>query len=142
MTKNIEYIVGRAENLMQKVDQIESDFYRSMVPLHENGRLRRVAGVRENGFSIRYKRDGNSLYYSENGFRANIPKSNNDGDYMTSNSYQDKYYNFKVKEDRLMINSHKGRKELLQLFPDLTVDEVVGKIEKSLEAKNVYKTNC
>ena len=53
MTKNIEYIVGRAENLMQKVDQIESDFYRSMVPLHENGSLRRVAGVSENGFSIK-----------------------------------------------------------------------------------------
>ena len=138
MTENIEEMVGKATNLLYKVEQIESKFYEAMIPLHENESLRRIAGVDSDGVSIRYERDENSLDYSIKGFRANIPKSNNDGSYCENSSYSDKFYNFKVKDGRLVINSHEGKKELLQLFPDLTVDEVVEKIEKSLEDKNVY----
>jgi len=125
--------------LLDHIDSSEQRFYDAVLPLHEDERLRAYA-KRNYGFKITGGGSSSStaLYFSENGFRATIPKFVG-GDDMYSGSYHGKCYPFKLEEGKLVVASHKGKEEMLDLFPDLTVDKIESALEQEIKKTKIFK---
>jgi hypothetical protein len=114
-------------DLIGQLEQSENEFYKTMIELHNNTTLRKFAD--ENGDIYISKSDDERLFYTETGFGYVTPEYDN---YYDSN--MDGFYEFKV-QDKKLKSKHSQRTELTKLFPRLTLDQVMSKIEKEISKR-------
>ena len=126
--------------MLERMDTYKEEFYRGAIALQNDIKLRKLAGSKgDYGFAITgTKVDGGfaGLSYRKSGFVASIPK------YETGSwgGYRDYRYLFKVEDNKLFVRYHKGKKELLELFPKTTVEDIIQSIEAGIKKLPIYKT--
>ena len=129
----------RLEEMLNKIEESRTDYYQGLITMHNSKALRGLTQVQSLTIvQPRYNSD-NGLYFGGEGFYANIPKYLGGGDYRESGTYKQCKYNFKVKSNILVTRTHKGKYELLSLFPSLTPETIEEKLCNGIEKVPMYK---
>jgi len=138
--KNLDQLLGQAESSREQKENYKKEFYKDAIELHEDERLKKIAGK---GFPIikgKRKKD-KELWYTSKGFETNIPEYftdfHDDGGY-----YSASYHTFQVEQEKLVIKSDRNSramfdysraKEMLELFPKVTTNEVIEALEEGVK---------
>ena len=134
--EKFEAIVAKAENQ-------QNEFYQKVIGLHEDKRLRSLAGQKYGGLTydeldgftiVKGGYGSDKLFYTDKGFKADIPVCIERGNYCESGTYNSRYYVCKVKDNKLFVN----KKELLKVFPNLTLEKILEGIENGIKTLPLY----
>jgi hypothetical protein len=126
----------RLYEMLQKVDAKVAQFYCTAIELHENENLRSLAG---SPIKIVKSSYGNSLDYTSNGFRVIATECIESGDMYSGGRYRHHQHLFEKSEGKLYAKTYKGRKELLDLFPSLTLTGLEAKLVEGIEESALYR---
>lgn len=123
------------EAIVAKAETQQNEFYQKVIELHEDKRLRSLAGQLSYGISfVGMNFSSNKLFYTDKGFKVDIPVCIERGNYCESGTYNSRYYVCKVKDNKLFVN----KKELLKYFPELTLEKILAGIEKGIKTLPLY----
>jgi len=131
----------KLEELISKIDSEKSEFYKSAIELHEDKKLKELAGMSDEGFKIfeEKKYGGNMLYYEEKGFTAVVAYYHCGDELDKSGWYDYDTHQFKVEDDKLITKYGSKKHELLELFPKITIEKINKALEKEIKKTYVYK---
>ncbi len=138
----------KLEEMLDELDSERDTFYEEVIALHNNESLRQY--VKQYGeipiIPHNYKAESNVLNYTSEGFEAGISYWDTEGvepdamayggDYV--GRYTREYKPFVVLDSRLAVEltiSSDEVKEMLEIFPKLTVDYMRSKLEKEIDKK-------
>jgi len=130
------------EAMLKQLEGYRGEFYKQLIPLHENPGLRALAG--KDCFSI-YKPQWNSeisLWFNTSGFAVGIPVYHSGSDWDLSGYYTTNVRPF-TKENGVLVVRRKAKakkEELLELFPKLTVEGIEAVLEKEVKKLDIFNT--
>jgi hypothetical protein len=140
--KEITDLIGnidleKFEKVVANAQLQQTEFYLKVIELHKDERLKSLASQKYEGFTIVPGGYGcDKLFYTDKGFKADIPVCTEPGSYCESGRYESRYYICKDRYNKLIAN----RKDLLHYFPKLTLEKIIQKIEAGIKALPAYKT--
>jgi hypothetical protein len=142
----------RLEKILDDVNLIESQvydekcqFYNEIIPVHNDEKLRsfvrKYCNCKPGLLLIEKNKDSDfSLYYGMNGFKAGISFCRDPFAWIKGmDGYDTRYYNFKIIDDKLITSVDEGPKEMLNLFPKLTMENVYTKLESEMKKIDIYE---
>ena len=135
----------RLEDIVRRINEIEKQFYKEMIPVHNDEKLRsfmKEYSQKSEGFIIKgnVNNYGNCLSYSSNGFKFGVSKFHDTSDYWGgSGYYTTRFQDFKVVKEKLIVPVSSKKNEMLQLFPNITIEDVYSKIEEGMKRNDVYR---
>ncbi len=134
MKKKLEEIIG-------KIDAEKSEFYKNAIELHEDKKLREIAGHSDEGFKIigGKRENDNILYYNEKGFEVSVAHYHCGDDYDSTGHYAYEGHQFEAENNRLVAVYHFKKRELLEIFPKITIEKINAALEKEIKKLDVYK---
>ncbi len=125
--------------MLDEIVAVSEKYYTELIAVHSNERLRGLTQLNYLTI-IEPKYDSNNgLFYNGNGFYARVPKCVDSGSYCENAYYQQKEYNFTVENNILVAETHKGKYELLGLFPELTPNIIEQKLCAEIAKMPLYK---
>lgn len=129
------------EKLYKMLDEVEERvdrFYGDAVALHNNGKLRSVAGT---PIQILYPKYGSKLLYGPEGFYAIVPQCVDPGSYCEDARFEYPEYNFYEKDNKLLVKTHDGLQEMLHLFPKLTLGTLEEKLIEGVQKTGLFEVD-
>jgi hypothetical protein len=125
----------RLYNALRKVEDRVAEFYKLAIDLHENESLRSLGRK----FTIVHERYGSRLFYGPEGFYAGVSKCVERGDAWCRGLYKYPEHTFRKKGGKLVVKSHKGTQEMLELFPTLTIGTLEDRLVERIENIHLIK---
>ncbi|MFC1697358.1 hypothetical protein ACFL1H_03430 [Nanoarchaeota archaeon] len=124
-------MIQKLEKIIDSIDAYESNFYGQVIDLHNNERLRELAGKYKNFTIVERKKGeyGKELIYGKNGFYL-VPVDN-DG-------MRNPQCDYKVKDCRMLTSIWGVNYEMLQTYPQLTVNQIELKLEDGIKKLDSY----
>ena len=129
MEKDLEKMLDKIESFELCKEQI----YKELIDLHENPKLRKIAGPHCFGVAEHHtlNHGSNTIHYDKEGFKFYTPS------YSRERDHDD--YPFTVEDGKLVVEYGGMKRELLELFPNIIVEEVENALKEGINKIELYK---